>query len=84
MSHINSLTLLCPETKTPLTLADISTVQSINNQVQQGILKTLGGVAIVDELSGALLTEDDKYAYPIRRGIPILIREEAIELIPSH
>jgi uncharacterized protein YbaR (Trm112 family) len=32
------------------------------------------------EANGTLITEDNKIAYPIRNGIPVLLAEEAISL----
>ncbi len=70
--------LCCPETRTPLKLADEGLIQSLNKAISAGTLKNGCGEKVTEPLSEALVTEDGKRVYPIREGIPVLLADEAI------
>lgn len=59
--------LRCPEAQQALTLAPAEFLERLNST-----RKT--------PLEAALLREDGKVVYPVRNGIPVLIREEAITI----
>ena len=72
--------LCCPETHQPLTVADASLVQQLNERVQAGQLKNRAAQPVKEKIDGGLVREDRKYLYPIRQEIPIMLIDEAIPL----
>jgi uncharacterized protein YbaR (Trm112 family) len=76
--------LACPETKQPLTLAEPSLLETINQRIRQGTLTNRGGNAVTEPIDGGLLRKDQRYLYPIRDDIPIMLIDEAIPLDAGH
>ena len=72
--------LVCPDDKTPVTLADASLVASLNDRIKNGTLKNRAGQAVTEEMNGGLVRADGKYLYPIRDDIPVMLIDEAIPL----
>jgi uncharacterized protein len=72
--------LVCPETKQPLREADSALLGRINAAIAKGSLKNRAGEAVKDSVDGALVRQDQKYLYPVREGIPIMLIDEAILL----
>lgn len=72
--------LCCPETRQSLTLAESSSVDSVNAQIQAKTLKNRKGDDVIDPIDGLLVREDRQFAYLIRQDIPIMLIEEAISL----
>ena len=72
--------LACPETKEPVHLADAGLIEQINAAIAAGTLKNRGGEAVTEAIDGGLLRTDEKFLYPIRDEIPIMLVEEAIPL----
>jgi len=72
--------LACPETKSPVSLAEKSLIDEINTAIEAGKLKNQGGEVIAQPIDGGLVREDGKRLYPIRDEIPVMLIEEAIEL----
>jgi uncharacterized protein YbaR (Trm112 family) len=70
--------LCCPETKQDLTLLDPKVVEKINKQIHLGIIKNRGGETVKEPIDAGLLRKDNKYFYPIREDIPIMLIDEAI------
>ena len=70
--------LCCPETHQKLSIAEPGKLEQLNTGIAAGSLRNVAGVPVREPLSQALLREDGAVAYPIRRGIPLLIAEEAI------
>jgi uncharacterized protein YbaR (Trm112 family) len=70
--------LRCPENHRPLQMAAPADVAQINQRIAAGSIKTRGGRTVTDPVDGALIRDDRKVAYPIRKQIPILLIEEAI------
>lgn len=71
--------ICCPETKQDLTLIDRDTVKKINKAIKSGKLKNRAGETIKDSIDDGLIREDEKYIYPVRYNIPVLLINEAIE-----
>lgn len=71
--------LLCPESREPLALADDGLVAKVNGRVKDG-LKNRGGEAVERPLDAGLLRADGKVLYPIWDDIPTLLVDEAIEV----
>jgi uncharacterized protein YbaR (Trm112 family) len=59
--------LRCPESRQPLKLAAPGQLEVINGRLEKPV-------------AAALIREDQRRAYPIRDGFPILLLEEAIDL----
>ena len=72
--------LVCPETKEPVQLAEPSLIDSINQAIAKGELKSRNGEKVTESIDGGLLRRDGKFLYPIRDDIPIMLIEEAIPL----
>jgi uncharacterized protein YbaR (Trm112 family) len=74
--------LVCPEDKTPLTLAAPELLEQLNAAQQQGKLKTAGGETVASALTAGLLRQDGSRLYPIRDDIPVMLIEESI-VVPA-
>ena len=72
--------LVCPENKTPVTLADDALIAKANAAIDAGTLKNRAGDVIKDRIDGGLVREDGAYLYPIRDDIPIMLVDEAAPL----
>lgn len=59
--------LRCPETGQNLSLAESKTLARISNQTGE-------------PLEGALIREDGRRAYPVQKGLPILLLDKGIDL----
>ena len=76
--------LACPETKQPLTLAEPSLLETLNQRIRQGTLTNRGGNSVTESIDGGLVRQDQRYLYPIRDDIPIMLIDEAILLDTGH
>ena len=72
--------LVCPENKTPVTVADADLVAKANAAIEARTLKNRGDAVVDMKIDGGLVREDRKYLYPIRDDIPIMLIDEAIPL----
>ncbi len=72
--------LRCPETHQTLRLADPALVRSINEKIESNTLKNRGGQNLVEKIDSGLIRDDQKFIYPIRGRIPIMLIDEAIPL----
>lgn len=72
--------LVCPETKEPLSLADLSLIQKLNEKICAGALKNRAGEVVKEKIDSGLIRQDGKYLYPIREDIPIMLIDEAVPL----
>lgn len=72
--------LVCPDDRTPLSLADERLIDGLNRRIAAGTLLNKGGEKIERQLEGGLLRADGTAVYPIVDGIPILLIDEAIPL----
>jgi uncharacterized protein YbaR (Trm112 family) len=72
--------LVCPEDKTPVTLASAETVALLNAKIAAGGVKTRGGAAVTEPVAEGLVRADGKYLYPVRDDIPVMLIDEAIPL----
>ena len=73
--------MCCPETHQPLEFADEETVKRINSEIKSGRIKNRAGEIVREEIDGGLIRSDKKYLYPVRKGIPIMLIDEAIPLV---
>ena len=72
--------LVCPEDRTPLSLADDGLLARLNQAITAGKVKNQGGVAVRELLRGGLVRQDKTLLYPVIDDIPVLLTEEAIAL----
>lgn len=72
--------LVCPELRTPLTVADDDLLAALNRAVGEKRLKNRAGEPVERQLDGGLLREDRAFVYPIVDNIPIMLMDEAIPL----
>ncbi len=72
--------LVCPEDKTPVTMADETLVTKLNEAIEAGTLKNRAGDLVEEKIEGALIREDGVYCYLIRDNIPIMLIDEAVAL----
>ena len=75
------LTILrCPVTHKGLPVASRDTLASVNAAIESGALVNRDGAVLSQPLDEALVTDDDKLAYPVSNGIPVLLEGESISL----
>jgi len=72
--------LVCPETRSPVALADNDLLAKVNEAIERGTLRTRGGVPVRGALDAALVREDGRLLYPVRDDIPVMLIDEAIPL----
>lgn len=72
--------LACPETKQPVSLAEPSEIERLNQLVSQGKLVNRAGEKVEKPLDGGLVREDGRILYPIIEDIPVMLIEEGIPL----
>jgi uncharacterized protein len=72
--------LVCPEDKTPLTLAGGGLLEALNAQIRQGGVKNRGGQPVTAEIKEGLVRADGKFLYPVDNDIPVMLIDEAIPL----
>lgn len=70
--------LVCPESHQALRLAAPAQVASLNERIARGEVRNRGGAVVAGRLDGGLLTADDRWLYPIRGRLPVLLVDEAI------
>lgn len=72
--------LVCPEDKTPVRLATAEEIGAMNRRIEAGTLTNRSGRVVTAALTEGLVRRDDRYLYPIRDDIPIMLVDEAIPL----
>jgi len=72
--------LCCPETKQPLTVADASLIEKVNQKIEKRELKTRGGDEVLQKIDSGLVREDKQCLFAIRGDIPVMLINEAIPL----
>ncbi len=73
--------LCCPETHQGLRPAEAAVVEKLNQQIAAGQLRNRAGATVKELLEGGLVRADGKYLYPVRGNLPIMLVDEAIELV---
>ncbi len=71
--------LCCPETKQEVTEMTKDEVKAINKAIAAKKIRTVAGKLLRDRIETALIREDKKIAYPIRKGIPIMLIDEGFD-----
>ena len=72
--------LRCPETRQELRLAEPALIDRLNRQITAGALHNRAGRRLADALEAGLVRADGKFLYPIRRGVPVMLTDEAVPL----
>ena len=72
--------LCCPETKEDVALVDQSLIDQINSKIVAGGVKNRVENPVSEKIDGGLLRKDQKYLYPIREDIPIMLIDEALPM----
>lgn len=72
--------LVCPETREKLDIADPALIDQLNSAVKAGTLKNRGGQSVSTALDGGLVRADGRVVYPIWDDIPNLLVDEGIDL----
>jgi uncharacterized protein YbaR (Trm112 family) len=72
--------LVCPERRTPLSLADERLLAAVNRAVAEKRLRNRAGERLEKLLDGGLVRDDRAVLYPVIDGIPIMLIDEAIPL----
>ncbi len=75
--------LVCPETRSPLSIAPSELVSQINQAISVGDLTNRAGQKLDRQLDGGLLRADGAVLYPIVDDIPMMLIDEAIPLDQS-
>jgi uncharacterized protein YbaR (Trm112 family) len=74
------LILRCPVTHKGLNVAGDDTLGRINAAIESGAIANRDGAVLSQPLDEALVTDDEKLAYPVSNGIPVLLEGESISL----
>lgn len=75
--------LVCPENHQKLDMAGDDLVARLNADIAAGKLKGIDGGAVTTTIEAALVRADGARVYPIRSGIPELLKDSAIPLDTS-
>lgn len=70
--------LRCPETRQELKLAEPATVEEMNARIKQGQLRNRAGQVVNEPLEAGLIRADGKWLYPVRKGLPVMLIDEAL------
>jgi uncharacterized protein YbaR (Trm112 family) len=75
------LTILrCPVTHKGLSPAGRDILARVNAAIESGGLVNRDGTVLSAPLDESLVTDDEKLAYPVSNGIPVLLEGESISL----
>ena len=70
--------ICCPATHMPLKLMPESLLERLNSRIESGEIKQRDDSQVTEPLVQALITDDERLAYPIRDDIPLLLEELGI------
>lgn len=64
----------------PLEIAGNDCVQAVNQAIQRGEIRDRLDQCVSEPIEGGLVTQQGRWLFPIRVGIPSLVVEEAIQI----
>lgn len=70
--------IVCPATHQPLRKMPDATLARVNQKIDAGSLRYADDTPVTESLQEALVTDDDRLAYPVRDDMPILIVDQGI------
>ena len=76
--------LVCPEDRTPLTLADDSLLDRLNRAITAGKIKNRSDETLDQRVEAALVRLDGKQLYLIIDDIPNLLADRAVDLFTDQ
>lgn len=74
----------CPATHLPLRLMPDSLLDQLNAGIAAGAVRQRDDKLVTEPLEQALMTEDQRLAYPIRDDIPMLLEELGIAIAQAE
>ncbi|MEC8543121.1 MAG: hypothetical protein VXY89_06115 [SAR324 cluster bacterium] len=72
--------LVCPDNRTPVRVASEQEITNLNQKIEDGTLQNIGRRKVNDRLDGGLIRAAGDRLYPVRKNIPVMLVEEAIQL----
>lgn len=72
--------LVCPENRTPVSMADAAVLDRLNAAIEGGAVENLGGDVVTEPVTEGLVREDGRILYAIQEGIPVMLIDESIDL----
>ena len=72
--------LVCPANRTLVRVASEEEISDLNQKIEEGSLQNIGGRKVNDKLDGGLIRAAGDRLYPVRKNIPVMLVDEAIEL----
>lgn len=78
--------LVCPMNHMPLKYCSHEQTAELNRAISRGQVRNQAGERVECGVDGLLVRDDKLWLYPVRRGIPCLLHDEAIpaESINTH
>ncbi len=72
--------LRCPESGQGVAIASTELVQRLESLRLNGTLLDVSNAPLKEAIRGGLVRQDGTRFFPIREGIPVMLREESIEI----
>jgi uncharacterized protein YbaR (Trm112 family) len=74
--------LCCPETHQEVREAEPTLIARLNQQIAAGAFRDRGGKPVSEQIDGGLIRADGRFLYPIRHGIPVMLVDDAMPIVP--
>jgi uncharacterized protein len=74
--------LCCPETHQEVAEAEPALIARLNQEIAASTLRDRGGKQVTEKIDGGLIRADRQFLYPIREGIPVMLVDAAIPIVP--
>jgi len=72
--------LRCPQSRSPVTLAESELLERVNRGIAAGYVTNLGGHQLDQPLDAGLIREAGDLLYPVINAIPVMLPDEAVDL----